>query len=144
MGDGIMAIFGLDREMTEPHEVLAVRAVQEMLESLAGFNAFLRDRYHHEFRIGIGLHSGPVIVGELGFSKKREFTAIGDTVNTASRIEAINKRSGTSVLVTDTTYAATRDSFDWARSYRAEVKGKAEAVVVYAPVFGAASDETKK
>lgn len=136
MGDGIMAIFGLDRTMNEPHAVLAVRSAKEMLEALSGFNRFLKERYHHEFRIGIGLHSGPVIVGELGFAKKREFTAIGDTVNTASRIESLNKRAGTSVLVSQVTYKASRDHFDWTQSFRAEVKGKVEAIVVYAPKFG--------
>lgn len=136
MGDGIMAIFGLDREVTEAHPVLAVRAAREMLEALAGFNTFLAARYRHQFRIGVGIHSGPVIVGELGFSKKREFTAIGDTVNTASRIEALNKRAGTSVLVSQTTYAESRESFTWVKSFRAQVKGKTEAVVVYTPDFG--------
>jgi len=141
MGDGIMAIFGLDREMNEPHPVLAVRAAQQMLESLETFNKFLNDRYRHVFRIGVGLHSGPVIVGELGFAKKRDFTAIGDTVNTASRIEALNKRAGTTVLVSHTTYEATRASFEWTKSFRADVKGKAEAVVVYAPTFGVPPEE---
>lgn len=136
MGDGIMAIFGLDREVTGAHQLLAVRAAQDMLAELARFNAFLTERYHHEFRIGIGVHSGPVIVGELGFAKKREFTAIGDTVNTASRIEALNKRAQTSVLVSEATHAAARDHFTWKKAFRAEVKGKTEAIVVYAPDFG--------
>ena len=118
------------------HQFLAVRAAQEMLAELASFNAFLTERYHHEFRIGIGLHSGPVIVGELGFAKKREFTAIGDTVNTASRIEALNKRAGTSVLVSEATHAAIRERFAWRKAFRAEVKGKAEPIVVYVPDFG--------
>ncbi len=135
MGDGIMAVFGLDREVEGAHQVLAVQAAQEMLAELASFNAFLKARYHHEFTIGIGLHSGPVIVGELGFAKKREFTAIGDTVNTASRIEALNKRAQTNVLVSEATYSATGDRFTWKKAFRAEVKGKTEPIVVYAPDF---------
>jgi adenylate cyclase len=135
MGDGIMAIFGLDPTVSERHEVAAVESAGEMLQALGAFNQFLRERYRHEFRIGVGIHCGPVIVGELGFAKKREFTAIGDTVNTASRIEALNKRAGTSVLVSEAVYQATRDRFAWARSYRAAVKGKAEDVKVYEPRF---------
>lgn len=137
MGDGIMAIFGLDRDTGEPHEVLAVRASAAMLHELARFNRFLSDRYHHLFQIGIGLHSGPVIMGELGFPKKREFTAIGDTVNTASRIEALNKRAGTSVLVSEQTYKATRSLFAWRRGFAASVKGKSEILKVYEPAFAA-------
>ncbi|MFW6260463.1 MAG: adenylate/guanylate cyclase domain-containing protein [Spirochaetota bacterium] len=136
MGDGIMAIFGLDREVAGTHQFLAVRAAHQMLAELASFNAFLKERYHDEFRIGIGLHSGPVIVGELGFAKKREFTAIGDTVNTASRIEALNKRAGTSVLVSEATHSAIREHYSWKKAFRAEVKGKTEPIVVYVPDFG--------
>ena len=135
MGDGIMAVFGLDPSFTDPHPVLAVRAAREMLEALERFNGFLSERYHHRFRIGIGMHRGPVIVGELGFPKKREFTAIGDTVNTASRIEALNKRAGTSVLVSREVYESVRASFRWKRGFRADVRGKTEAVVVYEPDF---------
>ncbi len=137
MGDGIMAIFGLDRSVSEPHEVLAVRASAAMLRELGRFNRFLGDRYHHVFEIGIGLHSGPVIMGELGFPKKREFTAIGDTVNTASRIEALNKTAGTSVLVSEQTYKATRSLFSWRKGFAASVKGKSEMLKVYEPAFDA-------
>jgi len=68
-----MAIFGLDRGMNEPHQILAVRAAKEMLEALSRFNAILKERYNREFRTGVGLHTGPVI---------------GDTVHTASRSAA--------------------------------------------------------
>ncbi len=139
MGDGIMAIFGLDRSVMEPHAVLAMRAAGAMLSELARFNRFLSDRYQHEFRIGIGLHSGPVIMGELGFPKKREFTAIGDTVNTASRIEALNKTAGTSVLVSEQTYEATRSLFTWHTGFAARVKGKSGMLKVYEPTFDVAS-----
>ena len=54
--------------------MLAMQAAKEMMESLVRFDGFLKERYHHEVRIGIGLHSGPVIVGELGFPKKRGYT----------------------------------------------------------------------
>ena len=136
MGDGIMAVFGLDPELAEPHPVLAMQAAKEMLEALVRFNGFLKARYHHEFRIGIGLHSGPVIVGELGFPKKREYTAIGDTVNTASRIEALNKIYPMHpVLISDQTYDALgsrRSEFALIDLGEIEIRGKAEPVRVWA------------
>ncbi len=135
MGDGIMAIFGLDRMIKGTHQILAVQAAKEMLQELASFNTFLQQRYQHQFRIGIGVHSGPVIVGEIGFSRKREFTAIGDTVNTASRIETLNKRTKTSVLISQATYSIAKNHFRWKRALRGKVKGKSEPIVVFEPDF---------
>lgn len=131
MGDGIMAIFGLDRESREHHALLAARAAQAMQESLVEFNAYLESHFGHSFSIGIGLHSGNVIIGNLGFSRKKEYTAIGDTVNTASRIESLNKRTGTSTLVSDSTYRIVRHRFLWGKTYKTRVKGREEPVIVH-------------
>jgi len=131
MGDGIMVIFGLDRELTEGHAALAARAALGMAEAVGEFNEYLESHFNHAFKIGIGLHSGNVIMGNLGFSKKKEYTAIGDTVNTASRIESLNKRTGTSILVSESTYRMIHSRFVWGHAYKTKVKGREEPVIVH-------------
>lgn len=135
MGDGIMAIFGLD-EKSRPHPALyAVQAAQKIIDGLNEFNNYLQPHFNHQFKIGIGIHTGDVIVGNLGYRKKKEFTAIGDTVNTASRIESLTKRAGTPVLVSEDTYILVKDSFKWGKQYKANVKGKEKPITVYEPLF---------
>ncbi|MCI0482604.1 MAG: adenylate/guanylate cyclase domain-containing protein, partial [Candidatus Dadabacteria bacterium] len=131
MGDGIMVIFGLDNTHTEHHSYLAAKSAVEMQRALREFNVYLKSHFDHEFRIGIGLHSGTVIVGNLGFSRKQEFTAIGDTVNTASRIESLNKAAKTSILVSEITYNSLKGQFDFGNKYTAHVKGKEQKVAVF-------------
>lgn len=131
MGDGVMVIFGLDRDMKEDHAFLAARAALGMQEALEEFNEYLESHFSHAFKIGIGLHSGNVIIGNLGFSKKKEYTAIGDTVNTASRIESLNKRTGTSILVSESTYRLIQSRFTWGHAYKTKVKGREEPVIVH-------------
>ncbi len=128
MGDGIMVVFGLDRTMKEPASRLAVSAALEMLEALPGFNQYLSKHFSHEFRIGIGIHTGNVIIGSLGYHKKKEYTALGDTVNTASRIEAVNKEAATSILVSGRTRELAGNGFVWGKQFSTEVKGKEEAL----------------
>jgi class 3 adenylate cyclase len=134
MGDGIMVTFGLE-DRTEHPAHLAMLAAQSMIQALDEFNLYLENQFHHKFNIGIGIHFGPVIVGNLGYKKKMEFTAIGDTVNTASRIESLNKKIGSRVLVSSTVFEATRNEFQYSKGYRASVPGKSEKIKVYRPSF---------
>src|SRR2546427_131402 len=92
MGDGIMAVFGAplpqadhaDRALVTAREMLAVRLLR--------FNEWLRAEGLSEgFRMGIGLNSGHVMSGHVGSERRVEYTAVGDTTNTASRIEALTK-----------------------------------------------------
>ena len=131
MGDGIMVVFGLDRTMSGDHARLAVSAARDIVRALPEFNEFLRARFNHEFRIGVGIHSGTVVLGSLGFHKKKEYTALGDTVNTASRIEAINKETGTAVLVSEQTHDIAAGGFTWGKTFSWEVKGKKEPLHLY-------------
>lgn len=131
MGDGIMVVFGLDRAFEEPSSRLAASAALDMLGALPGFNGYLNRYFGHEFRVGIGIHTGTVIVGSLGYHKKKEYTALGDTVNTASRIEAVNKQTGTSILVSERTRELAGRGFVWGKRFSTEVKGKEEALHLY-------------
>jgi adenylate cyclase len=107
MGDGFMALFGL--ENSEKAAEQAVRAGVEMLEELDKLNPYFETLYSHRLRIGIGIHCGLAVVGNLGAKKNQTVTAIGDAVNFASRIEAANKQVGTSLLISEETYEEIKD-----------------------------------
>jgi class 3 adenylate cyclase len=128
MGDGIMVLFGLDRTTQEHSARLAVGAAGDMARALSEFNKYLKSHFNHEFRIGVGIHTGTVILGSLGFHKKKEYTAIGDTVNTASRIEAVNKKAGTTILASEHTHGLAGSGFRWGKKFSADVKGKEETL----------------
>jgi adenylate cyclase len=105
MGDGIMAVFGAPIEQAD-HADRALSAAREMLYvRLERFNAWLRERELSDdgFKMGIGLNSGPVMSGNVGSARRLEYTAIGDTTNTASRIEQLTKQTGNAILLADQT-----------------------------------------
>ncbi|HEV3319601.1 MAG TPA: adenylate/guanylate cyclase domain-containing protein [Solirubrobacteraceae bacterium] len=95
MGDGIMAAFGAPLAQ-EDHADRALRAAREMIGvRLARFNGWLAEEGHGEsFAMGVGLNSGPVMAGNVGSERRVEYTTIGDTTNTASRLEGMTKGSG--------------------------------------------------
>ena len=110
MGDGIMAIFGdpLDDSDSALH---AVRAGQAMLHSMEQLNSRFEGEGVATMQMGIGLHTGEAIVGNIGSSQRMEYTAIGDVVNTASRVEGLNKKYKTSFLATRDTFNALEGRF---------------------------------
>ena len=92
MGDGIMAVFGAPIELDD-HADRALAAAREMAgPALDEFNEWMRAEGHGEgFRIGVGLNSGAVMAGNVGSERRLEYTVIGDTTNTASRLEGMTK-----------------------------------------------------
>ncbi len=100
LGDGLMALFGID---STPQEgcLAALKAAKQMRLALNELNAKLADDLDEPLRIGIGIHAGPVVLGEMGYGASRGLTAIGDTVNTASRLEASTKELGVSVCISE-------------------------------------------
>jgi adenylate cyclase len=135
MGDGIMAVFGAPIEQPD-HADRAFSAAKEMLEArLPAVNQWMRDReVGAEFQIGIGLNSGPVMAGNLGSQRRLEYTTIGDTVNTAARLEGMTKGSGHSLFVADSTRELLSER-DGELSYvdSMPVRGRAEEIRVWAP-----------
>ena len=103
MGDGIMAVFGAPLKQDD-HADRALAAAREMLERLKGFNEWLRSEGLHEgFKMGIGLNSGPVMSGHVGSERRLEYTALGDTTNTAARLEGMTKGTPYQLYVAEST-----------------------------------------
>ena len=104
MGDGIMAVFGAPLE-TEDHADRALAAAREMIgERLERFNAWLvAEHLGQGLRMGVGLNSGMVMSGNVGSLRRLEYAAIGDTTNTAARLEAATKDTGHALLLAQST-----------------------------------------
>ena len=98
IGDGVMAIFGLSGEPRTACRQ-ALEAARLMALALDDLNEAMSGDLELPLRIGIGLHAGPAIVGEMGYERAAQITAIGDTVNTASRLEALTKEFGAELVV---------------------------------------------
>ena len=133
IGDGIIAVFGAPIEQ-EDHADRALQAARVMAgERLESFNEWLRGRGGDGFRIGVGLHSGPFMAGNVGSERRVEYTIIGDTVNTASRIEGMTKGSGKAVFVSETTRSMlTLEAPDLELVGEHEVRGRAQPIRVWA------------
>jgi len=130
IGDGIMALFGVDGD-PEAGARQAVAAAREMARRLIDLNTSLSGDLEAPLRIGIGLHIGPAIVGEMGYGRVRGVTAVGDTVNTASRLEALTKEFGTQLIVSDALAEASGVSFAGHPTHEIEIRGREEAMTVY-------------
>jgi adenylate cyclase len=103
MGDGIMAVFGAPLQQDD-HADRALAAARDMLARLEGFNDWLRQEGLHEgFKMGIGLNSGAVLSGHVGSERRLEYTALGDTTNTAARLEGMTKGTPYQLYVADST-----------------------------------------
>jgi adenylate cyclase len=107
LGDGLMAMFA---EWTgrADHADAAVAAGCEMLQRVAAINERLRAAGEPPLAIGVGIHTGRAVVGSIGSPRRMEYTAIGDTVNVASRVESLTKVVGAPLLLTDATRRALR------------------------------------
>lgn len=101
MGDGLMAFFGAPNVLACP-EKSALEAAHDMLRALDEFNRELETEGRAPLRIGIGLHGGDAVVGYVGSSERHEYTAIGDTVNAAARMEGLCKEVGYPIVCSDT------------------------------------------
>lgn len=140
MGDGLMALFGLGHDETD----VALRAVQSGLAMLSAMDAlkpYLETAYGHSFDMGIGIHLGCAVVGSVGAVGHERITAIGDTVNFASRIQSVNKRTGTRLLVSQAVYDAAGSRLEIGRKVSVEIAGKTGEYSLY-EVLGPKSNVT--
>jgi len=131
IGDEIEAVFGAP--LDDPrHAESAVQAALEMRRRLAAWNAARRAAGKTELRHGIGIHTGTVLAGNIGSAERLSYALVGDPVNLASRIQALNKDVGTDILVSGSTHALLDGVFDLTPLPPAHVKGKSVEVEVYA------------
>jgi adenylate cyclase len=133
IGDGIMAVFGAPIEQ-EDHADRALAAAKEMLSvRLPRFNEWMRGGGGgEEFQIGIGLNSGPVVAGNIGSLQRLDYTAIGDTVNTAARLEGMTKGTEHDLFVAESTRELLRDGSDLTFVDSMPVRGRAQTIKVWA------------
>ena len=133
IGDAVMAVWGAP--VADPsHAVSAVRAAQMAIARVDAMHAAAVARGETGFSVKIGVHSGPATMGNVGWARRFNYTAIGETVNIAARLESVPGDYTCRLVVGETTAAAAADAFlfcelDWLR-----VKGKREPIAVYEPL----------
>lgn len=130
-GDGLMAIFGAP-VLDENHRENAVRAALNMLENLAGFNAQQAALNKTQIKIGIGIASGKVIAGYAGTQQRATYTCVGDTVNTAARIENYTKETGRPLLIDQHTREGLPGDIEVETLGPVLFRGKQQAIHVFA------------
>ena len=142
IGDAIMAVWGSMSDLENNAEA-AVNGALMMRSALMDFNADRGTLKSPIFRIGCGLNSGPITVGMMGGgTAKEEWAHMGDTVNLASRIEALNKPMGTDILISESTANRVKGLFDLVSMNAMKVKGKSKPQRIYA-VLGRMDDDER-
>jgi adenylate cyclase len=139
LGDGFMAIFGAG-DSGSNHACDAVSAGCEILRAVKGLNDELAAKERAPIQIGIGIHSGPAIVGSVGSPQRLEFTAIGNTVNIASRIQGLTKTVGRPLLITSAVRDRAGDSFTFEELPPQEVRGIEGRVMIFAVTLPTAAN----
>lgn len=129
-GDSIMAVWGVP-DANDLHGLYACKCAVAMREALVDYNHNRAGKGLERVRIGIGIHSGPVMAGAIGSSDRQEYTVIGDTVNTASRIEGLTKKYETELLVSGATWELVEEYAVGHTVGSSVVKGRIEPIDLY-------------
>ncbi|MBL9152853.1 MAG: adenylate/guanylate cyclase domain-containing protein [Verrucomicrobiales bacterium] len=141
LGDGLLAYFNAPVRQSD-HAGRAVECALAMVDRLEVLNRDRASRGEPPLRIGIGIHSGTAVVGNIGAANRREFTAIGDTVNVASRLQSLTRDRGVSILASDSTEAAAAIGESrptpllFTSAGRVEVRGRSQGLEVFVPSRG--------
>lgn len=146
IGDAIMAVFGAPLYL-EDHASLAVNAALGMRDSLKEFNKKRIKQGQSPIKVGIGISSGEVVSGNIGSSRRMDYTAIGDGVNVSARLESITKIYGCDIVISEFTYDLLDDSYYVRDLDVIRVKGKNEPVHIYEVLGGEEyemSEQTQK
>jgi adenylate cyclase len=144
IGDALMVHFGIFGE-TENSADNAVRAAIDMVRALMGFNEQQENRQEPQINIGIGVHTGELVAGNIGSPNRMEYTVVGDTVNLASRAEGLSKLFGAHIVITEATYKSLKDRSKYLSRPLdlIVVKGKTKPVLMY-EIFDADNDGIRR
>jgi adenylate cyclase len=130
LGDGMMAVFGSLGDQPD-HAPRAVRTALRMKALLGKINGERAVEGKPPIAIGVGIHTAEVIVGNIGSTRRLEYTVIGDGVNTSSRVQALNKEFGTTILITETTFDAVSGEFECRLMPDTRIRGKQRQLKFY-------------
>jgi adenylate cyclase len=131
IGDGVMALFGLQNGAAAGARQ-ALEAARLMSLRLEELNRTLEHEIESPLRIGIGLHLGPVIVGEMGYGPATQLTAVGDAVNTASRLESLCKELGVELVVSEEVVGKAGADLAAFPVHEVEIRGRRQPLAVRA------------
>jgi adenylate cyclase len=135
IGDGVMALFGIESgPQTGCRQ--ALQAARLMSERLVELNRTLEHDLPEKLRIGIGLHFGPTIVGEMGYGKAVSLTAVGDAVNTASRLESASKEYGCELVVSEDLVSRAGIDLSAFPRHEIELRGRRQVIAVRTLTWG--------
>ena len=130
IGDAVMAFFNAPVDVKN-HADSTCHAALEMIEKLDDLNLELQNEGINPIKIGIGINTADVVVGNMGSDTRFNYTVIGDGVNLASRVEGLTKNYGIDILITEFTVAKLKEDFIYRKIEPVKVKGKDEAVLLY-------------
>ena len=130
IGDAVMAVLGAPQTLPD-HPLAACRAALEAQQAILGINQRYAEKVGVRLKVRIGLNTGEMIVGNLGSSRKKNYTVMGDAVNLASRLEGANKVFGTGILLGEETARRVQTSMVTRPLARLRVKGKLQAIEVH-------------
>ena len=128
IGDAAMAFWGAPLPQ-EDYVMKAVRAAEDMRQGSDELSKVLMEKYGRTVSFGIGVHVGDAVVGNIGSPQRMDYTAIGDTVNTASRLEG--KAMAREILISEQVYEALKDRIRVTEKGMIPLKGKAKEICVY-------------
>jgi adenylate cyclase len=131
VGDAIMAFTGAPDAPRSDDAARICRAALRMVDAIDGMNAAWAAKWGRRLRTGVGISTGAAVVGNMGSDIRFDYTAMGDTVNIASRLEGINKEWGTRIIASNATKTAAGEGFVWRPLDEIMLKGKTRGVLAW-------------
>jgi adenylate cyclase len=130
-GDGVMALFGVESGPDDGCRC-ALIAAQEIVRSLHALSQMLVEELDAPLQVGLGIHAGPAIVGQMGYGATIYLTAVGDTVNVASRLQELTKQYDCQLVISELVIRGTDVDGPWFPRHQVMVRNHTEPLVIYA------------